>query len=124
MTEQKFLEDPLLNYYNHRKPISDDWIARAWETDAKFRSGLTYGFERDASKIGTLEGMKDELEVLVRALPIHRVIEIYMRVRERSSHRESEFRPTFTAVLGEKIADFPAPLAEGELEEFYGEFLI
>jgi hypothetical protein len=110
VTRDEFFAQPNHWYYLGGEPIADEWIAAAWEELPEFRDNVTYEFVREASKIGDLGAIQSSLEFLAGILPLARMVEIYERVRARSPHRESEFRPTFERVFGERMGAFPAPL--------------
>lgn len=67
--------------------------------------------------MGELDAIQSSLEFLDRILPLHRMVEIYEKVRSRSPHREVEFRPTFQRVFGERMSAFPSPLSRQEVSE-------
>jgi hypothetical protein len=117
LTKGDFFADPNRHYYLGGLPVPDGWIAEAWETIAEFRDNISYEFEREASKLGDLDGCRSHLEFLDRILPLHRMVELYERVRARSPHREQEFRPTFERVFGDRMSAFPEPLSPNEDEE-------
>jgi hypothetical protein len=117
VTREDFFGRPNYWYYLGGAPVPDEWIAEAWERIPEFRDNVMYGFEREASKVGELDALTESLQFLDGILPLRRMVEIYERVRERSPHRESEFRPTFERVFGQRMADFPAPLPQVEHEE-------
>lgn len=110
ITKEEFFARPNYWYYLGGAPIPDGWIAEAWEQLPEFRDNVTYEFEREASKIGDISGLTTSLEFLDRILPLHRMVEIYERVRDRSPTRELEFRPTFERIFGERMRAFPEPL--------------
>jgi hypothetical protein len=111
VTRDEFFAQPNHWYYLGGAPIPDEWIAEAWEQSPEFRENVSYEFEREASKVGDLGAVRTSLEKLARILPLHRMVEIYEKVRARSPHREAEFRPTFKRVFGKRMSAFPAPLA-------------
>ncbi len=115
MTKEEFLNNPLRFWYSLNKPlIKDEWLAQAWEEEAHFRGEVTYGFAREASKVGTLNGLQVDLIRFAHVLPLVRVIELYTKIRVRAFWRESEFRPDFERALEEKMAALPVPLSEEE----------
>jgi hypothetical protein len=122
MTREEFFARPNYWYYLGGQPVPDEWIAQAWEEIPEFRENITYGISREASKIGELEECESELEYLDGILPLHRMIEIYERVKACAPNREPEFRPTFQRVFGDRMSAFPAPLPQpaGEPDHPYG----
>jgi hypothetical protein len=116
-TREEFFAHPDYWYYLGGQPIPDGWIAAAWEELPEFRDNVTYEFVREASKVGDIGGLADSLRFLDSILPLHRMVEIFERVRARSPEREAEFRPTFERVFGERMSAFPTPLPPHE----YGE---
>ena len=117
MTKEEFLNNPLRFWYSLHQPfIKDEWLVQAWEEEAHFRGEVTYGFAREASKVGTLNGLQVDLIRLAHVLPLARVIELYTKIRARSFWRESEFRPDFERVLEQKMAALPVPLSEEEIK--------
>ncbi len=118
MTREDFFADPNYWYYCGGHPVSDEWIAEAWEQIPAFRDNVTYEFVREASKNGDIDMLVSSLEFLDRILPLHRMVEVYERVRARSPHREPEFRPTFERVFGERMSAFPVSLPVCEDEEW------
>jgi hypothetical protein len=117
VTREEFFARPNYWYYLGGAPIPDQWIAEAWEDLAEFRDNVTYEFEREASKVGELDAIQSSLEFLDRILPLHRMVEIYKKVRARSPHRETEFRPTFERVFGERMSAFPTALPREKVIE-------
>lgn len=99
------------------KPIPDEWIASAWEDVQEFRDIVTYEFMREARKVGEIDQLTEDLQFLDSILPLHRMVEIFVRVREHAPLREPEFRPTFERVFGERMMAFPTPLSAQEFEE-------
>jgi hypothetical protein len=110
---EEFFDRPNYWYYLGGAPIPDEWIAEAWEQLPEFRENVTCEFVREASKGGDLYCARSSLEFLAGILPMTRMVEMYERVRARSPQRESEFRPTFEEVFGERMAAFPAPAIRG-----------
>jgi hypothetical protein len=115
VTREEFFAEPNYWYYLGGAPIPDEWITEAWEQLPEFRDNISYEFEREASKVGDLDAIQSSLEFLDRILPLHRMVEIYEKVRARSPHRESEFRPTFERVFGERMSAFPTPSPREEV---------
>jgi hypothetical protein len=115
-TREEFFARPNYWYYLGGQPIPDEWIAAAWEELPEFRENLTYEFVREASKVGDIGGLAHSLRFLDSVLPLHRMVEVFERVRARSPDREPEFRPTFERVFGERMAAFPPPLPPSEYE--------
>jgi hypothetical protein len=107
MTRDEFLEDPTAYFYG-AEAIPDEWIAEAWEAVPEFRENVTYGIRRYISK--GLRTEAGEIEGLARVLPLHRMIELYQRLRDGQPWNEPAFRPAFEQVLGERMATFPPPL--------------
>jgi hypothetical protein len=116
VTREEFFARPNYWYYLGGALIPEEWIAEAWERVPEFRDNLSYEFEREARKMGDLDGLTAGLEFLDRILPLHRMVEIYERVRASAPSREPEFRPTFERVFGERMSVFPAPLPQPEYE--------
>ena len=115
VTKEEFLNAPLHFWYSLSRPlIEDKWLV--WEEDARFQDEVTYEFAREASKIGTLNGLHADLIRLAHVLPLARVIELYTKIRARSFWRESEFRPNFERALGQKMTALPVPLPEEEIQ--------
>ena len=114
VTREEFFSRPSYWYYLGGAPIPDEWIGSAWEQVQEFRENVTYEFAREASKVGDISGLEPSLCSLARVLPLHRMVEVYERVRARSPHREPEFRPTFERVFGEQMSTFPIPLSRRE----------
>ncbi|MDY3554541.1 hypothetical protein R5W24_003665 [Gemmata sp. JC717] len=117
VTREEFFARPNYWYYLGGAPIPDEWIVAAWEQLPEFRDNVTYEFVREASKNGDLYCVQSSLEFLAGILPLTRMVEVYEQVRARSPHRESEFRPAFERVFGEKMETFPAPLPPQPFEE-------
>lgn len=117
VTREEFFARPNYWYYLGGAPLPAAWIAEAWERLPEFRANVSYEFEREASKMGDLDAIQSHLEFLDRILPLQRMVELYEKVRERSPHRESEFRPTFERVFGERMQAFPSPLPAEPVEE-------
>jgi hypothetical protein len=115
VTREEFFSRPNYWYYLGGAPIPDQWIAEAWEQLPDFRENVTYEFVREASKNGDLFCIQSSLEFLAAILPLTRMVEVYERVRNNSPHRESEFRPTFERVFGQRMSEFPASLSRGEV---------
>lgn len=115
-TREEFFARPNYWYYLGGQPVPDEWIAAAWEELPEFRDNVTYEFVREASKVGDIGGLADSLRFLDGILPLHRMVEVYERVRARSPDREPEFRPTFERVFGERMSAFPTPLPLREYE--------
>jgi len=117
VTKEEFFARPNYWYYLGGAPIPDEWITEAWEQLPGFRDNVTYEFEREASKNGDIGCLRTSLEFLDRILPLHRMVEIYERVRERSPNREPEFRPTFERIFGTRMSAFPEPLPQQDWGE-------
>jgi hypothetical protein len=117
LTREEFFARPNYWYYLGGAPIPDQWIAEAWDQLPEFRENVTYEFEREASKVGDLDAIQSSLAFLDRILPLHRMVEIYNKVRTRSPHREIEFRPTFERVFGERMSAFPTILPREKVIE-------
>jgi hypothetical protein len=117
VTREEFFTRANYWYYLGGAPIPDEWIAEAWEQVPEFRDNVTYEFVREASKVGELDAIQASLERLGRILPLGRVVEIYEKVRQDSPHRESEFRPTFERLFGDRMSSFPEPLEREEVVE-------
>jgi hypothetical protein len=117
ITREEFFARPNYWYYLGGAPIPDQWIAEAWEQLPEFRDNISHEFEQEASKVGELDAVQSSLEFLDRILPLHRMVEIYEKVRARSPHRETEFRPTFERVFGERMSAFPTPLPREDVVE-------
>jgi hypothetical protein len=115
VTREEFFARPNYWYYLGGAPIPDQWIAEAWEQLPEFRENVTYEFVREASKNGDLSCIQSSLEFLAGILPLSRMVEVYERVRDESPHRESEFRPTFERVFGERMPEFPASLSREQV---------
>lgn len=109
MNKTEFLRNPLSFYYRDREGMRDEWIAQAWEQDENFKEQVSYEFQREVSKFGNLNLLQNDLELLARALPMHRVIELYVRLRSRGERDESEFRPNFAVIYDELISEFLPP---------------
>jgi hypothetical protein len=114
---EEFFARPSYWYYLGGAAIPASWIAEAWEKLPEFRDNITYEFVREASKNGDISCIQASLEFLAGILPLARIVEVYERVRDRSPHRETEFRPTFERVFGERMAAFPAPLPPHPFKE-------
>jgi len=110
LTREEFFARPNHWYYLGGHPIPDEWIVAAWEELPEFRDNVTYEFVREASKVGDLDAIQSSLAFLARILPLARMVELYVLVRTQSPNRETEFRPTFVRVFGERMAAFPVPL--------------
>jgi hypothetical protein len=123
VTRDEFFAEPNYWYYLRGEPIPDEWFAAAWEELPEFRDNVTYELMREGSKVGDLGAIQSSLEFLAGILPLARMIEIYERVRASAPHRESEFRPTFERVFGERMAVFPPPLTKQEVIAALGEGL-
>jgi hypothetical protein len=117
VTRDELFARPNYWYYLGGQPIHDAWIAAAWEELPELRDNVTYELVREASKVGDLDAIQSSLELLAGILPLTRMVEIYERVRARSPHRESELRPIFERVFGERMAAFPSPLPLQPSEE-------
>jgi hypothetical protein len=115
VTREDFFACPNYWYYPGGAPIPDQWIAEAWEQLPEFRDNVTYEFVREASKNGEMHSVQSSLEFLAGILPLARMVEVYERLRDESPHRESEFRPTFERVFGERMSAFPASLSREQV---------
>jgi hypothetical protein len=116
MTRQEFLENPSAYFYKGES-IPDEWLVEAWESVPTFRENVLYGIERYISKGFDLQ--PDEIAGLARVLPLPRMVELYQRLRDNLPLSEPAFRPAFEQVFGDRIAAFPTPLTEGELEQLW-----
>ena len=117
VTREDFFARPNYWYYLGGAPIPDQWIVEAWEQLQEFRENVTYEFVREASKNGDLYCVQSSLKFLAGILPLTRMVEVYERVRDESPHRESEFRPTFERVFGERMSAFPPALRRQDVIE-------
>jgi hypothetical protein len=119
MTRDEFFDDPNAYFYGP-EVIPDEWIAEAWETDDEFRDNITYGIERYISKGFTTQ--TEEIQGLAHALPLQRMVEVYIRLRDSLPWYEPAFRPAFEQVFGEQMAAFPTPLSDAERERLWNEY--
>lgn len=118
VTKEQFLENSIRFYWSLNRPlIEDEWLVQAWEQNARFRDEATCEFQREASKIGVLDLLNEPLHQLSRALPLQRMVALYLEVRVQAFRREPEFRPAFERVFGEGMKAFPKPLALDEIDE-------
>ena len=121
ITLEQFLAEPSRYYYMEPVDIPDEWITQAWEQSDAFRENVTYEYSREASKNGDLGCLATSLRKLTSVLTMTRLVELYLSIREIAPHRESEFRPTFSTVLGTRMSQFPDPMTDEQLTAMLGE---
>jgi hypothetical protein len=92
------------------------WIAAAWETKA-VQETFADSIAEDVSKCGELLFARTEefLALLSAALGIEQVVRLFHTIRDRSPHRESEFRRQFEQGFTRHAAALPPPLTRREL---------
>src|SRR5262245_44499417 len=73
-----------------------DWITEAWELQG-IQGSLVYEMANEVSKNGEMFCGPEFLTNLSEALTTEQVVRLFMEIRDRSPHRESEFRSEFEA---------------------------
>ncbi len=91
-----------------------DWTAEAWEL-VEVQGTVAYDMARSVSKNGELFYNPGYLESLASALRTDQVIRLFLEIRRRSPHRESEFRPEFERGFAQHAADLPPSLTRQEV---------
>jgi hypothetical protein len=122
LTKEEFLqrlhEDPWSLDVDGEIP-PDDWLTAAWEID-NFREAHTYDMARTVSKVGDLAYTDDYLASLGRSLSIERQVELFTCIRERSPHREDEFRERFEQFFSQSSSSLPPPLTREQVIDKMG----
>jgi hypothetical protein len=96
-----------------------EWMAAAWEIE-RVRNELCWEMARTVSKIGELAYTNEYLNYLSRSLPIARQVELFLYIRDRSPHREVEFRPGFERAFPDCVPYLPPPLTVKQVSEMLG----
>jgi hypothetical protein len=96
-----------------------EWMAAAWQLDA-VREANTYDMARTVSKEGELSYTDEFLGLLGRSLDVERQVELFLAIRNRSPHREREFRPRFEQMFPRSVPTLPPPLSRQEVIDMMG----
>lgn len=92
-----------------------EWMAAAWEID-RVRTELSGEMARTVSKCGKLSYTGEYLGFLSRSLPVHRQVELYLRIRDSGNAlREGEFRPGFERAFPDCVPFLPPPLTHQQV---------
>ena len=98
-----------------------EWVTAAWDTEA-VQGSIAYDMARDVSKNGELFCGSEFLAGLSAALSTEQVVRLFHTIRDRSPHRESEFRQQFEAGFAAHAAALPPPLTRAEIVAALGGF--
>jgi hypothetical protein len=85
-----------------------EWVIAAWDINA-VQTAVADDLARDVSKNGELLSGQGFLARLSLALSTEQVVRLFRYIRDRSPHRESEFRPQFEAAFAAHSSALPQP---------------
>lgn len=115
MTKEEYFAlicaDPWLfpNVEGHPPPPAE-WASEAWELE-QIQNNVVYGMAREVSKTGFI-GYGARLVSIAEVLTSDQVLRLFSTIRNRSPHRESEFRTEFEEGFPEHAPFLPSPVAD------------
>jgi hypothetical protein len=98
-----------------------EWVAAAWDT-AAVQENLVYVLAREVSKNETMNCSETFLGKLSAVLRTEQVVRLFLAIRDRSPHREAEFRPEFERGFTQHVTVLPPPLTPREVVVALGAF--
>jgi hypothetical protein len=93
-----------------------EWAVAAWNLEAVY-DAIGGTMARNVSKIGALAWVTPSLLKMAAVLQTEQVVRLYERIRDRSPHRESEFRAEFEQSFSQHAAFLPPPLTRHQIIE-------
>jgi hypothetical protein len=107
MTKEGFLLDPVNRFSEAGDSILTDWIKEA-SANAPFRDNATYALIRSVRKNGAFFSAQFWLEI-VEILTEHRVVDLYLAIRDQSHRYKDEWRGEFEAAFPSVANKLPPP---------------
>ena len=98
-----------------------EWVAAAWDTEA-VQESIAHDMARDVSKNGEMFCGSGFLAGLSAALSTPQVVRLFLKIRDWSPHRESEFRRQFEEGFAAHAAALPPPLTREQVISALGGF--
>jgi hypothetical protein len=102
--------------------IPSEWMAAAWAVDGVLEAHADE-MARTVSKVGAWVYEGDYVRLLARSLTASQLVDLFVHIRDRSPHREAEFRPGFERSFPAVVPALPAPRTREQLTELAGDDL-
>lgn len=93
-----------------------EWAVAAWNLEAVY-DAIAGTMARNVSKIGAMAWDTPSLLKMTAVLQTAQVVRLYEHIRDRSPHRESEFRAEFEQSFSQHAASLPPPLTRDQIIE-------